>query len=123
LSAQLKSAEVYGFFPTVWASAYIDFGAAGAVIYILIWGFAAGWAAFGARHSRFATPALLLTFILASVLLSPVQGPLGIANSALVLASMVIVGMAVDLTSRRTGTAVTRLDGIPPPSTRYRADS
>ena len=40
-----------GFFPTVWAAAYIDFGVVGAAIYILIWGFAAGWSAFGARHS------------------------------------------------------------------------
>jgi hypothetical protein len=47
-----------------------------------------------------ATPALLLSFIIASVLLSPVQGPLGIANSALVLVSIVIVGLAVDLGGR-----------------------
>jgi hypothetical protein len=42
---------------------------------------------------------LLLTFILASILLSSVQGPLGIANSALVLVSMAIVGIAVDFAS------------------------
>jgi hypothetical protein len=38
----------------------------------------------------------LLTFILASILLSPIQGPLGIANSVLVLVSMIVVGIAVD---------------------------
>ena len=97
MNMQLRSAEIYGFFPTAWAAAYIDFGAAGAVIYILIWGFAAGWSAFGARHSALVTPALLLTFILASVILSPIQGPLGIANSAMVLVSMIIVGLAIDL--------------------------
>jgi hypothetical protein len=99
MSAQLRSAEIYGFFPTAWAAAYIDFGATGAVIYILIWGFAAGWSAVGVRHSVLVTPALLLTFILASILLSPVQGPLGIANSALVLVSMVIVGLVIDFDS------------------------
>ena len=103
MSTQLRSAEIYGFFPTVWAAAYIDFGMAGAVIYILIWGFAAGWSTFGARHSALALPALLLTFILASILLSPVQGPLGIANSAMVLVSLVIVGMAIDLASLDAG--------------------
>jgi len=97
MSDELKSAGIYGFFPTAWAAAYIDFGAIGAVIYILIWGFAAGWSAFGARHSGLAMPALLLTFILASILLSPVQGPLGVANSAMVLVSMLIAGIAVDL--------------------------
>lgn len=101
MSTQLKSSEILGFFPTVWAAAYIDFGAAGAVVYVLIWGFAAGWSAVGARRSVLALPALLLTFILASILLSPVQGPLGIANSALVLVSMVVVGLAIDLESLR----------------------
>lgn len=96
LNTELKAAKISGFFPTVWGAAYIDFGAVGAVIYILIWGIAAGWTAYGTRHSGLATPQLLLTFILASILLSPVQGPLGIANSALVLVSMAIVGIAVD---------------------------
>jgi hypothetical protein len=103
MSMQLKSAEVYGFFPTVWAAAYIDFGAVGVVVYILIWGFAAGWSAYGARHSVLAMPPLLLTFILASILLSPVQGPLGIANSALVLVSLLIVGLVIDLGSVSAG--------------------
>jgi hypothetical protein len=97
LKNELQSAELHGFFPTVWAAAYIDFGMVGAVIYILIWGFAAGWSAFGVRHSVLATPGLLLTFIIATILLSPVQGPLGIANSALVLVSIIIVGLAADL--------------------------
>lgn len=97
LKNELKSAGLHGFFPTVWAAAYIDFGMVGGVIYVLIWGFAAGWSAFGARHSALVTPALLLTFIIATILLSPVQGPLGIANSALVLVSIIIVGFAVDV--------------------------
>jgi len=97
LSSELQSAGIFGFFPTVWAAAYIDFGVVGAVFYMLIWGFAAGWSAFGVRHSGLATPELLLTFIIATILLSPVQGPLGIANSALVLVSIIIVGLAADL--------------------------
>jgi len=100
LKTELQSAGIHGFFPTVWAAAYIDFGIAGAVIYVLIWGFAAGWSAYGVRHSALSTPALLLTFIIASILLSPVQGPLGIANSALVLVSIIIVGLAADFGGR-----------------------
>jgi hypothetical protein len=97
LKTQLQSVGIYGFFPTVWAAAYLDFGIAGAVIYVVVWGFVAGWSAFGGvRYSGLSTPALLLTFIIATVLLSPVQGPLGIANSALVLVSMIIVGWAAD---------------------------
>jgi hypothetical protein len=100
LNQQLKSAEVYGFFPTVWAAAYIDFGAAGAVIYILIWGFVAGYSSLAVRQSMLVMPALLLTFVLTSIVLSPIQGPLGVANSALVLASMVAIGMVIDLITR-----------------------
>jgi hypothetical protein len=100
LKTELQAAGIHGFFPTVWAAAYIDFGIVGAVIYVLIWGFSAGWSAYGVRHSALATPSLLLSFTIASVLLSPVQGPLGIANSALVLVSIIIVGLAVDLGGR-----------------------
>jgi hypothetical protein len=103
MHAQLKASEIEGFFPTVWAAAFIDFGFSGAVVYILIWGFAAGWSSSGARHSVLNTPALLLTFILASIMLSPIQGPLGIANSALVMISMLIVGLAIDFGSRSAG--------------------
>jgi hypothetical protein len=102
MTTELKAADIYRFFPTIWAAAYLDFGGAGAVIYILIWGFAAGWSAFGSRHSGLAMPPLLLTFILASILMSPMQGPLGIANSALILVSMAIVGIAVDFGSLRS---------------------
>ncbi|MEY9878676.1 hypothetical protein [Bradyrhizobium sp. USDA 329] len=99
MKTQLNAAEVYGFFPSVWAAAYIDFGALGAVFYILLWGFAAGWSAYGARRTDRITPCLVLSFTLATILLSPIQGPLGIANSTLVLLSIIITGIAVDLSS------------------------
>jgi hypothetical protein len=98
--AALKAAGIYGFYPTVWAAAYLDFGMVGAVIYVLVWGGVAGWSAFGARNSELTTPALLLTFILTSVPLSLIQGPLGASNSALVLVSIFIVGLAADLGGR-----------------------
>ncbi|KJC56285.1 hypothetical protein UP10_35300 [Bradyrhizobium sp. LTSPM299] len=97
METEQRSAGTYGFFPTVWLAAFIDFGIGGAVVYILVWGCVAGWSAAGARRSRLMTPQLLLVFVLASILLSPVQGPLGIANSALVLGSMLLVGLVVDV--------------------------
>ncbi len=105
MELQLKSTGIYGFFPTVWAAAFIDFGIIGAIIYIAIWGFMAGWSAAGAKRSSFATPPMLLAFILASIFLSPVQGPLGIANSALVLFSIIVTGLAIDLPSFRASSA------------------
>lgn len=109
MATQLKAADIFGFFPSAWGAAYIDFGVAGAMIYILIWGFAAGWSNSGTRHSTLTLPPLLLTFILTSILLSPVQGPLGITNSAMVLCSLVIVGIAIDL-GALTGSAPKTLE-------------
>jgi hypothetical protein len=96
MEAELKATGIYGFFPTAWLAAFIDFGMVGAIVYILIWGAIAGWSATGARRSDLLTPRLLLIFVISSVLLSPVQGPLGVANAALILVSMLVVGLIVD---------------------------
>jgi hypothetical protein len=106
MEAEQKAAEIYGFFPTVWVAAFIDFGIAGAVIYTLIWGAVAGWSAAGSRHSGLVTPLLLHVFVLGSILLSPVQAPLGAANSALVLGSILVVGVFMDAYAIRTGRSV-----------------
>jgi hypothetical protein len=101
MDAEQRAAQIYGFFPSAWAAAFIDFGLVGAVIYVAIWGAVAGWSAAGSRHSGLMTPLLLLVFVLASILLSPVQGPLGVANSALVLMSMLVTGLMLDLARLR----------------------
>jgi len=99
MSDELRGAEIYGFFPTAWGAAIIDFGVIGAVIYVLLWGWGGGWSCYGTKHSTLAT----LTFTLASVILSPIQGPLGAANSALVLVSMLLLGISIDLWTLRSG--------------------
>ncbi|MBR0826184.1 hypothetical protein JQ596_11590 [Bradyrhizobium manausense] len=101
METELRGALIYGFFPSVWAAAFIDFGLVGAIVYVAIWGGVAGWSAAGSRHSDLMTPLLLLVFALASVLLSPVQGPLGMANSALVLMSMAATGLVLDFAKLR----------------------
>jgi hypothetical protein len=103
MEGQLRAARMYGFFPTVWVAAFVDFGIAGAIVYVLIWGFVGGWSTLGTKHSTLITPSLLLVFILASILLSSVQGPLGIANSALVLVSLLLTGITTDFVTLRSG--------------------
>lgn len=110
MGMQLKLAEIHGFFPTVWGAAYIDFGTAGWVVYILVWGFVAGWCASGARRSALTTPPLVLVFILASIFLSPIQGPLGVANSVLVLFSMIVTGAAIDIVRMRDNSRQTSIE-------------
>ena len=102
MEEQQKAAQIYGFFPTVWVAAFVDFGISGAIIYVLAWGFVAGWSAIGVRRSASMMPPLLLVFILASIVLSTVQGPLGVANSALVLLSLLVTGIATDFLSLRS---------------------
>lgn len=99
MEVEQRAAFIYGFFPSAWAAAFIDFGFAGAIVYVMIWGGLAGWSSAGSRHSALMTPLLMLVFTLASVLLSPIQGPLGLANSALVLVSMLVTGLALDFTT------------------------
>ncbi|MDH6261644.1 hypothetical protein [Bradyrhizobium sp. BR13661] len=101
MEAEQRTVLIYGFFPSAWAAAFIDFGLVGAMIYVAIWGAVAGWSAAGSRLSGLMTPPLLLVFVLASILLSPVQGPLGMANSALVLMSMLAIGLMLDLAKLR----------------------
>lgn len=101
LEDEQRSAGTYGFFPTVWVAGFIDFGMVGAIIYILCWGCMGGWSAAGAKRSSLVTPQLLLVFVIATVLLSLMQGPLGISNSALVLVSMLATGGVLDFASLR----------------------
>jgi hypothetical protein len=101
---QLKVINIYGFFPSVWGAAYVDFGVVGGVLYIVIWGLLGGWTYTACRQTNWFLPPLLLSFVLATILLSPIEGPLGIANSALVFGSFVVVGLLADLTGfRRRG--------------------
>jgi hypothetical protein len=94
---QLRIANIYGFFPTAFGAAFVDFGLVGGALYILLWGMLGGWAFVTCRRTKLVTPGLVLTFVLASVILSPIQGPLGVANSALVLFSAIAVGFWLDL--------------------------
>lgn len=103
METELRSAGIFGFFPTAWGAAFIDFGISGAIVYVLIWGFVAGWSAAGSRRSGLMTPSLLLIFVLTSILLSPIQGPLGVSNSALVLVSILVTGITLDAGSLRSG--------------------
>jgi hypothetical protein len=114
MNTQLRSTQVYGFYPSAWGAAYLDFGRSGAILYIVLWGFFGGVSFYGSRRTTLATPPLILTFVFASILLSPLQGPLGISNSALVLASMLIVGVVIDYKTLKQKRLPSRTDGMHP---------
>jgi hypothetical protein len=97
MEGELKESGVFGFFASSWGAAYLDFGLAGAAIFLLAWGILGGLGWRLTRDGQSATGALLFSFVVASVFLSPMSGPLGLANSALVLGAFVVAGFAADL--------------------------
>jgi hypothetical protein len=101
MNEQLKATEVYGFFPSSWGAAFLDFGEIGGALYVFFWGLIGGWAYYTCRRANLVLPPTLLSWVLSSVLLSPLQGPLGMANSALVLVSVFALGLFVDVTQLR----------------------
>ena len=67
MNNELIKTGIYGFFPTAWGAAILDFGAWGAAIYVRCWGFSSRSAYCGSKRSALVTPPLMLTFIIASI--------------------------------------------------------
>lgn len=101
MDAELTQTNVRGYYPSMWGAAFLDFGLAGGLVYLLLIGLFAGYC----WRSSIATPSaasgLGMSFAVSTFILSPVNGPLGVANSALVLGSVMAVGLFVDLVAAR----------------------
>lgn len=108
MTEELQEAEIFGFFPSVFGSAYLDFGAVGGALYLFVWGAVGGVGLALSRRRSGVTGPLCLCFVIATVFLSPINGPLGVANSALIFGSILAAGLALDgwtLYRDRLGTA------------------
>lgn len=79
----LLDANVYGFFTGAWSALYIDFGAPGAWLFTLAWGWFAGWSFQSLRRRGDDVSAALYGFALYSTLISFVSPPFGFSNSAM----------------------------------------
>lgn len=91
MERELKSAQLFGFFPSVWGAAYLDFGMLGGALYVLLWGLIAGLAYHATRQRLGLAGPLLYALSIGSILTSTVSGPLGVAHSALMIASFLVV--------------------------------
>jgi oligosaccharide repeat unit polymerase len=87
---QLVDSDLFGWFVTAWGALYLDFGLWGAVAAVVLWGGLTGHAYRGFARNRDDGSALLLTFWLSSIMVSPWNSPIGMANSVLILAALVV---------------------------------
>jgi hypothetical protein len=94
---ELSEAGLYGWFPNAWGAWLMDAGRIGGAICILLWGFLSGIAYRMVRHDGGAAPQLMLTFAYLSILVSPLNGPFGLANSFLIFSSFVAVCLWIEI--------------------------
>ena len=87
---QLKAANVYGWFSTAWGGMYLDFGAIGALVGVLFCGWLAGRVFRGALVNRTDGSRLLMCYVVAGILATPVLSIFTISISLPILAALLI---------------------------------
>ena len=68
----------------------MDLGTAGGAVAVFLWGLFAGAVQRGVHRTGSQGAQLLLAFALSSVLLSPLNAPFGLANSALIFFALAV---------------------------------
>jgi hypothetical protein len=97
MDKEISSSGILGFYPSIWGAAFLDFGMVGSIAYLFLFGVAAGWAWRGTKTTGGVLASMLLSFSVSAALLSPVNAPLGVSNSALVLGSILAAGLVHDI--------------------------
>jgi oligosaccharide repeat unit polymerase len=92
---QLKAANVYGWFSTAWGGMYLDFGLVGALIAVLICGWLAGHVYRSALSARTDGGRLLMCYVLAGIIATPILSIFTISISLPILVSLVITAYAL----------------------------
>ncbi len=90
MNQELVDADLFGWFVSAWGALYLDFGLGGAVVAVLAWGFFAGRAYGSYAANNDEVSALLLTFWLASIMISPLSSPIGMSNSFQILVTIIV---------------------------------
>jgi hypothetical protein len=96
MRSELIRTGLYGWFPSAWGAWLGDAGAVFGPICVFVWGVLTGLAYRAVKYASHATSAqLMLPFWYMSVLISPLNGPFGLANSFLIFGSFVVVALFV----------------------------
>jgi hypothetical protein len=99
MRTELAATGVYGWFPSAWGALLADAGRWGAPIFAFAWGLFAGLSYRCVKLGGRPSSGLLLTFTYMTVLISPLNGPFGMANSFLIFGSFVVVSSFLQLQS------------------------
>lgn len=97
----LLEANVYGYFAGAWGALYIDFGALGCIVAVVVWGMLAGRSHRALRLSPQGDCAAIYAFWLYSVFISFVSPPLGFSNSAITFAWFLVFHVSMKPRLRR----------------------
>jgi oligosaccharide repeat unit polymerase len=87
---QLKSANVYGWYSTAWGGMYLDFGVIGALVGILVCGWLAGRVYRRALINGDPGARLLMCYVVAGVIATPLLSIFTISISLLILMSLLV---------------------------------
>jgi hypothetical protein len=87
---QLKSANVYGWYSTAWGGMYLDFGVIGALVGILVCGWLAGRVYRRALINWDPGARLLMCYVVAGVIATPLLSIFTISISLLILMSLLV---------------------------------
>jgi hypothetical protein len=99
--ADLKDTDLFGYFVTTWGALYLDFGLWGAIIAIIIWGAMSGYAYRNYLRTKDPAASIMLIFWLGSIMMTPVNSPIGMANSLFILVSFIAAAFVMRYRSRR----------------------
>lgn len=87
MRAELSAIGAYGWFPSAWGAWIGDAGLVGGAISVLIWGWLSGFCYRRTLETSFVGAQLMMSFAYLSILISPLNGPFGFANSFLIFLS------------------------------------
>lgn len=90
---QLAKAGLYGWFPNAWGAWFLDADFVLGFLAIVAWGFLSGAAYRVVVRTESSWAELLLVFAYTAILISPLNGPFGMANSFLIFCSFVSVAL------------------------------
>ncbi|MBR1249475.1 oligosaccharide repeat unit polymerase [Bradyrhizobium sp. AUGA SZCCT0169] len=87
MRTELSAIGAYGWFPSAWGAWIGDAGLIGGAFCVFVWGLLSGFCYRQTLERSSLSAALMLTFAYLGILVSPLNGPFGFANSFLIFLS------------------------------------
>ncbi len=89
MTEELRVSDLLGYFVSAWGALFLDFGFAGTMLAIILWGAASSFFYRQVLRQPGVGSQLAMSGVIASILVSPMNSPVGMSNSLLILLAMV----------------------------------